>query len=320
MEVIVSDQASNMILGIDLEKLMAETIADRQREKTVAILTRAQVKRAAEQKAQDNRDTLESGATPTPLSQTEPDRDLGALDDTLFAEPKLTKREKRLQARTFRANNQSQNPLEVIGEPFTACYGPLRRTKRGNKFVLTIKDFTTRYPEAIPLKKLMPLLLQRLYAKFFARMEEILSDQGTNFFSATMKAVFELLHIHHIRTSPYHSQTDGMLEHFHATLKSMLRKTSPSAEEWDVFLPYVCFAYREVPHSATGFSPFELLFGRNVRGPLSIIREQWTGTKAPQSVVTFVLRLQEQLAEAATLAREAEKKTSSGRHRAVSSP
>ena len=40
---------------------------------------------------------------------------------------------------------------------------------------------------------------------------------------------------------------------------------------WDKLIPYVLFAYREVPQESTGFSPFELLYGREVRGPL----ESW---------------------------------------------
>ena len=43
------------------------------------------------------------------------------------------------------------------------------------------------------------------------------------------------------------------------------------------YLPYLLFAYREVPQESTGFSPFELLYGRKVRGPLDVLRETWTG-------------------------------------------
>ena len=193
--------------------------------------------------------------------------------------------------------------------------GPLKRTKKGHKFILTVMDFATRYPEAIPLKKVDAPTVAEALCQIFSRMgipEEVLSNQGTNFLSTTMTTIFELLQIHHIKTSPYHPQTNGMLERFHGTLKGMLRKTSLATEEWDIMLPYICFAYCEVPHAATGFSPFELLFGRNVRGPLSMIKDQWTGkVKTPQSVVSFVLQLQEQLAKTAALARDAESQAKS---------
>ena len=64
---------------------------------------------------------------------------------------------------------------------------------------------------------------------FFARVgapEEILTDQGTNFTSQLMQEVHRLLHIKPIRTTPYHPLTDGLVERFNHTLKSMLRKTA----------------------------------------------------------------------------------------------
>ena len=79
--------------------------------------------------------------------------------------------------------------------------------------------------------------------------------------------------MHPIRTSPYHLQTDGLVERFNQTLKSMLRKTgTDSGKEWDKKIPYLLFAYREVPQASTGFSPFELLYDRDIRGPLDILK------------------------------------------------
>ena len=47
-------------------------------------------------------------------------------------------------------------PLPVVGVPFQRIamdiVGPLPRTQRGNRFILVISDYATRYPEAIPLK------------------------------------------------------------------------------------------------------------------------------------------------------------------------
>ena len=56
----------------------------------------------------------------------------------------------------------------------------------------------------------------------------------------------------------------------------MLRKaTDKKGKDWDTILPYLLFTYREVPHTSTGFSPFELLYGRQVQGPLDILSETW---------------------------------------------
>ena len=54
----------------------------------------------------------------------------------------------------------------------------------------------------------------------------------------------------------------------------MLRKTiEGEGREWDQLLLYILFAYREVPHESTGFSPFELLYGREIRGPLDVLKD-----------------------------------------------
>ena len=77
------------------------------------------------------------------------------------------------------------------------------------------------------------------------------SDQGTNFISALLEEVYQVLQIKRIRTSPYHPQTDGLMERFNGTLKMMLRKfVSRNQKDWDDYLPYLLFAYREVPQES----------------------------------------------------------------------
>ena len=65
------------------------------------------------------------------------------------------------------------------------------------------------------------------------------------------------------------------------------------------------FAYREVPQASTGFSPFELLYGRSVRGPLDILRESWEAQEqSEESVVSYVIATQEKLKTMAELVKE----------------
>jgi len=72
-------------------------------------------------------------------------------------------------------------------------------------------------------------------------------------------------------------------------------------------LPALLFAYREVPQESLAFSPFELLYGRTVRGPMAILKEIWTGQETePEVKLTYqyVLELQEMLQETCKLARK----------------
>ncbi|XP_035664608.1 uncharacterized protein LOC118408091, partial [Branchiostoma floridae] len=171
----------------------------------------------------------------------------------------------------------------IIGEPFRRIgidiVGPLPRSHSGNRFILTIVDHATRYPEAIPLPSTEAERVANALVAFFSRVgipEELLTDQGANFMSTVITQLCEQLGIHKLRTSPYHPQTNGVCERFNGTLKAMLRKlVSDDAKDWDEYLPHICFAYRETPCSSTGFSPFELTFGRPVRGPLTVLQETW---------------------------------------------
>ena len=67
---------------------------------------------------------------------------------------------------------------------------------------------------------------------------------------------------------------------------------------WDESLPWILFAYGEIPVETLGFSPFEMLFGRSVRGPLSLLKATWSPTmldRAKPNVIEFMLDLREKL-------------------------
>ena len=77
----------------------------------------------------------------------------------------------------------------------------------------------------------------------------------------------------------------------------MLKKTaSEEGKDWDRLIPFLLFAYREVPQESTGFSPFEMLYGRDVRGPLDILKESWEADKrSDQNIVSYIMLMRERL-------------------------
>lgn len=102
----------------------------------------------------------------------------------------------------------------------------------------------------------------------FGLPKVIQSDQGTNFKSKVFAQVLKSLGITHVTSSPYHPESQGALERFHQTMKSMLRKyCHKSQRDWDDGVPFVLFAAREAVQESLGFSPAELVFGHEVRGP-----------------------------------------------------
>ena len=148
----------------------------------------------------------------------------------------------------------------------------------------------TRYPEAIPLHSTESDAFHVAEALIgvFSRVGihgEILTDQGDNFAPQLLTELYRML-----QATPYHPQTDGLVERFNQNLKSMLRKIA--TKEGHEMTPFLLFAYREVPQSSTGFSPFELLYGKQVRGPLDVLRESWeANSKSKESAVSYVLSI-----------------------------
>ncbi|XDV39343.1 hypothetical protein PO909_008599 [Leuciscus waleckii] len=199
-------------------------------------------------------------------------------------------------------------PLPVISAPFRRIamdiVGPLEKSSAGHRYILVVNDYATRYPEAFPLRSITTTKIIHALVQLFSRVgipEEILTDQGTNFTSRLMGQLNKQLGIKAIRTTPYHPQTDGLVERFNQTLKNMLRKfVADTGRDWDKWLPFVLFAYREVPQASTGFSPFELLYGWQVQGPLDLLKKGWEEEPTSKmeekgGIVQYVLEMRDRL-------------------------
>jgi len=205
--------------------------------------------------------------------------------------------------------------MPLIDRPFKRVavdlVGPIAPiTGRGNRYILTMVDYATRYPEATALRSIEAETVAEALVTMFTRVgipEEILSDQGSQFMSGVMKEVSRLLSISQLHTTVYHPMCNGLVERFNGTLKAMLRRMcSERPQDWDRYLPALLFAYREVPQESLNFSPFELLYGRSVRGPMSILKEIWTKQSAdPEVKLTYqyVLELQDRLQQTCELAK-----------------
>ena len=94
----------------------------------------------------------------------------------------------------------------------------------------------------------------------------------------------------------------------------MLRKLAQEQpKQWDRSIPALLFAYREVPQESLRFSPFELLYGRRVRGPMAILRQLWTGQLPAGDVQTtaeYVVDLRNRIAETCQIAHDCLQKNS----------
>ena len=187
-------------------------------------------------------------------------------------------------------------PIPAFDQPFSHviidCVGPLPKTKAGHQFLLTMMCSSTRFPEAIPLRSITSEKVVDALIGFFTRYglpKTIQSDQGSNFTSNLFKQAMKNLGINHRQSSAYHPQSQGALERFHQTLKSALKKYCHENEtDWDKGIPFVLFAVREAKQETLGFSPFELIYGHTVRGPLKLLHETWVSNSEPDELLTYV--------------------------------
>lgn len=130
--------------------------------------------------------------------------------------------------------------------------------------------------------------------------EKILTDQGTNFMSEIFKNTCRLLKIEKIHTSAYHPENNGALERSHQTLAEYLRHyINEEQTDWDEWLPYAMFTYNTTPHTATGYTPFELLYGHQAALPTTFT----TAPKSTYSYDDYVSELRERLRAAHQIAK-----------------
>ncbi|KAH6596567.1 hypothetical protein BASA61_003451 [Batrachochytrium salamandrivorans] len=110
------------------------------------------------------------------------------------------------------------------------------------------------------------------------RLFEIISDRGKSFLAEGISEFERENSIRHLATTPYHPQTNGMVERMHAMLgHGLTTLVADKRDRWDEYLPQVLLAIRTRTHAVTGFSPFYLLFGTHPRLPT---------TKHPQEAVS----------------------------------
>ena len=103
--------------------------------------------------------------------------------------------------------------------------------------------------EAVTVAK---ILVNEVIARF-GIPNQIHSDQGKQFESKLFKELCQLLQIDK-RTTPYHPQSDGMVERFNRTLVTMLSNfVNDHHTDWDELIPYVLMAYRSCEHETTGY-------------------------------------------------------------------
>jgi len=188
--------------------------------------------------------------------------------------------------------------------------GPLQETDRYNSYILVVSDYYTKWTEAYPLPNqeatTVADAIVREWVPRFGAPRALHSDQGSNFESATFRAMCELLGIDKTRTTPFHPQSDGQVERFNATVQGVLAKTSERCHfDWDLMLPFALMAYRATPHKSTGLTPNMMVLGREITEPIDLVVGLPSDHPQEVSPPQYVVELRERLEQAHEIAREA---------------
>uniref|UniRef100_A0A3Q1EWG8 Gypsy retrotransposon integrase-like protein 1 n=1 Tax=Acanthochromis polyacanthus TaxID=80966 RepID=A0A3Q1EWG8_9TELE len=167
-------------------------------------------------------------------------------------------------------NIRTTHPLELVCIDFLT----LEPDRSNTKDILVITDHFTKYAVAIPTPNQKARTVAKcLWENFFLHYgipQKLHSDQGTDFESRTIKELCALTGIHKIRTTPYHPRGNPV-ERFNRTLLDMLG-TLPEHEKsnWKDFVKPLVHAYNCTRNDTTGFTPYELMFGRQPRLPVDL--------------------------------------------------
>jgi len=223
------------------------------------------------------------------------------------------------QLRGNRGGSDFLNPIRVrktfdrIGIDFV---GPLTRSRRGNKYILVVTDYLTKWPEAKALREATAeKTAEFLYKEIICRHgcpKTIQSDRGTHFNNKLIKQLCDKFRIKQQLSSPYHPQSNGLVERFNRTLCEALAKTLEDEKQWDEHIEAVLFAYRTNKHSITKRTPFYMMYGREATLPIEeteVFNEEREGCSEPMLRRLYeIIKLEEKRDEIIEIIEKAQSK------------
>jgi transposase InsO family protein len=154
--------------------------------------------------------------------------------------------------------------------------GPINPSSGGYIWILVATEYFSKWVEAIPLRKATGAAVANFIREHiitrFGIPHKIISDNGTPFVNKNVREVLEHYQIKHRRSTPYYPQGNGQAE---ATNRMLLRILSKMVFDygkgWNSHLADTLWAYRGSTKTATGFTPFSLVYGTDAISPTELL-------------------------------------------------
>ncbi|CAL9024138.1 unnamed protein product, partial [Prunus brigantina] len=145
----------------------------------------------------------------------------------------------------------------------------------GYIWILTATEYFTKWVEAVSLRKAKGVAIANFIREYimcrFRIPYKIVTNNGTPFVNKQMSLTLSAYGVKHRRSTPYYPQGNGQAKATNKTLLRILGKMVYEYERgWGVHLPDALWAYRTSPRSATGFSPYSLVYGSDAISPVEI--------------------------------------------------
>ena len=207
-------------------------------------------------------------------------------------------------------------PFAKWGINYTTC-NP--RSAGGHGFIIVVVDYFTKWAEAMPtLTEDGHTAAQFLFNHVIARFgvpQAIVTDHGKHFRNHMMTELTTQLGLRQDSSTPCYPQSNGQVEAVNKVLVTMLQRTvGRHKSNWHLMLFPALWAYRTSVKDATGFTPFQLVYGLEATLPveceipsLKLAVELLPDTTLVEERLLFLEQLDE-TRRLASLAIEAQKK------------
>ena len=136
----------------------------------------------------------------------------------------------------------------------------LPESSQGYRYVLAVLDHFTRYAWAVPMTDKSAKSTMEAFLQITTPMgcpKTLISDNGTEFKNEDFEKFCKNFNIRQHFCTPYHPQSDGVVERFNRTLITMLKAyVNESGKDWPKFLQKVVAAYNSMVHPVTQVAPY----------------------------------------------------------------